>query len=76
MSLADLEAYINLQIPVIILIQAWKEDDSIPWANDWDDGHYVVVIGYDARINYIYLLFTLVINKEKSIFIINIYPAR
>lgn len=42
-----------MKIPVIILIQAWREDDDLsPWADDWDDGHYVVVIGYDAKYFY------------------------
>ena len=37
---------INKGIPVILLIQAWKEDDNIDWTTDFEDGHYVVAIGY------------------------------
>jgi hypothetical protein len=37
-------------VPVIILIQAWRDEDNLtPWVDDWEDGHYVVVIGYDAQ---------------------------
>jgi len=44
---------LKAKIPVILLLQAWKdEDDSTPYAVDFDDGHYVVAIGYDQQ--YIY----------------------
>lgn len=34
--------------PVITLVQAWTEKNMtlIDWKKDYDDGHYVVVIGY------------------------------
>lgn len=38
--------YIDKNIPVIMLIQAWKYDDKIEWKNDFEHGHYVVAIGY------------------------------
>lgn len=34
--------------PVIVLIQAWSEK-PVDYAKDWDDGHYVVAIGYDKK---------------------------
>jgi predicted double-glycine peptidase len=45
-SLDDLQALLDKKWPVICLIQAWHGSD-IDYANDWDDGHYVVAIGYD-----------------------------
>lgn len=38
---------IDSGIPVIVAIQAWTDSPQINWVNDWDDGHYVVAIGYD-----------------------------
>jgi uncharacterized protein YvpB len=33
-----------------VLIQAWKdENDTTPYPNDFEDGHYVVAIGYDKK---------------------------
>lgn len=45
-SLASLKKFIDRKIPVICLIQAWP-DKKVNFADDWDDGHYVVAVGYD-----------------------------
>jgi len=43
-----IKKYINKNIPVIILIQAWKKDnDDYKNTNNW--GHYVVVCGYNSK---------------------------
>jgi len=34
---------------VIVNGQAWRDDSGIPWANEWEDGHYMVVIGLDEK---------------------------
>jgi predicted double-glycine peptidase len=50
-SLSDLKETVNSGYPVIVLVQAWsgrkmsKED----WEKDWEDGHYVVVIGAERE---------------------------
>jgi len=49
LQLQDLHDYIDQGLPVLILIQAWPEQPVKNWTNDWQDGHYVVVIGYDDR---------------------------
>jgi predicted double-glycine peptidase len=51
MSKNDLFSYINKNIPVITLIQAWGEESDFNrhYAETWDDGHFVVVIGYSAK---------------------------
>jgi len=46
MTIADLKAWIDRKAPVILLIQAWT-DDAIDLSQTWDQGHYVVAIGYD-----------------------------
>ncbi|MFC1743919.1 C39 family peptidase [Candidatus Riflebacteria bacterium] len=54
LSLADLEKYYKKGIPVIVAYQAWKdEENKKPWAEDWIDGHYSIVIGIDE--NNVYL---------------------
>ncbi len=47
MHLADLKELLDKKQPVICLIQAWPER-QVNYATDWEDGHYVVAIGYDA----------------------------
>ena len=46
MQIADLESYIDQEIPILVMIQAWPENEPIDYPTAWDDGHYVVVIGY------------------------------
>ena len=48
LSLELLKEYINKEIPVIILIQAWKQDD-VDYENTYNWGHYVVVCGYNKK---------------------------
>ncbi len=47
MAIADVTGFIKKGIPVIVLLQAWTETPNVDWKNDWEDGHYVVAIGYD-----------------------------
>jgi hypothetical protein len=49
MSLPQLQDFVRRGLPVILLLQAWKdEDDPTPYPVDREDGHYVVAIGYDG----------------------------
>lgn len=45
-TIAALEKLIDTGSPVICLIQAWPER-KVNYAKDWEDGHYVVAVGYD-----------------------------
>ena len=47
-SLREVKRYINEGHPVIVLLQAWADRHMTlkDWRNDYDDGHYAVVIGY------------------------------
>lgn len=47
LTLADLESFIKAGIPVIIAAQAWRDNETASWTDDWDDGHYMIVIGLD-----------------------------
>jgi predicted double-glycine peptidase len=50
MTIALLQEYLVIRRPVIVLIQAWEdENDTTPYPTDFDDGHYVVAIGYDSQ---------------------------
>jgi predicted double-glycine peptidase len=45
MSIEDLKFYLNKKIPVLLVLQAWKYK-NILYEKDYNDGHYVVAIGY------------------------------
>ena len=45
----DLKRSIDKGIPSIVVIQAWNSNPKVDYDNDWDDGHYVVAIGYDEK---------------------------
>lgn len=46
-QIADLEAAVDRGEPPIVDIQAWNSG-APSWTGDWSDGHYAVMIGYDA----------------------------
>lgn len=46
MSIDDLARAVKEQRPVIVAIQAWVDRPG-KYADDWDDGHYCVVVGVD-----------------------------
>lgn len=47
MTLEEVKSWIDQRVPVILLIQAWADDPEKDYSTAWDDGHYVVAIGYD-----------------------------
>ncbi len=47
MSITQLKKILNEGRPVIIMIQAWPYYPNVNYKNDWDDGHWIVAIGYD-----------------------------
>jgi predicted double-glycine peptidase len=51
-SLKELKQFIDEGYPVIVLVQAWAERHMTieGWKTDYEDGHYVVVIGYQGPI--------------------------
>ena len=46
MTTEDIRRSIDKKHPVIITLQAYGSTD-VPYCDGWDDGHYVVAIGYD-----------------------------
>lgn len=46
MTLAQLKSSIQSGRPVVCLIQAWAEKKT-DYNTDWNDGHYVVAVGFD-----------------------------
>lgn len=52
MTAAKLEKYLDKRRPVILMIQAWAER-AVSYATAWDEGHYVVAIGYDEDVFYV-----------------------
>jgi predicted double-glycine peptidase len=55
LDLNALEAAVWEKIPVICAIQAWSDSKTpgFSWAKDWEDGHYVIIIGLDAKNVYV-----------------------
>lgn len=49
MTLIQLESYLRRKKPVIIALQAWRDEsqEKESWENIWNSGHYVVVVGFD-----------------------------
>lgn len=48
MLLSDLQSFIDDEVPVIVVIQAWNGSlEPVNYENEWDSGHYAVVVGYD-----------------------------
>jgi hypothetical protein len=52
MTIAQLRGFVDRGRPVLVALQAWTEAELHPsrtfWENDWEDGHYSVVIGMDS----------------------------
>lgn len=48
MTSFDLQDFVDQGIPVIIVLQAWGKGGT-NLAQSWEDGHYVVCVGYDAN---------------------------
>ena len=48
MTIEEVKRFIDKKIPVILLLQAWKENDK-DYKDCYDDDHYVVAIGYEEN---------------------------
>lgn len=50
--LDTVKQYLDENHPVIVVVQAWAQRYMTleDWRVDYDDGHYVIVIGYDDKI--------------------------
>ena len=46
MTLDEIKSDVKAKKLVIVAFQAWSEDPS-KYSDDWNDGHYAVVVGYD-----------------------------
>jgi predicted double-glycine peptidase len=53
LSLDDLRAALARGETAIVDLQAWREDEEVPWKERWDDGHYVVLVAMDERNAYV-----------------------
>lgn len=46
-DIGELKRTIDEGVPAIVVLQAWKDDSTTDYTDDWEDGHYVVAVGYD-----------------------------
>jgi predicted double-glycine peptidase len=59
MSVADVRDYLDRGIPVMMMLQAWVADRKRRgrlwkgYAEEWQEGHWVAAIGYDAGAIYL-----------------------
>jgi len=54
MTIYDVKQYLDKETPVILVLQAWTEERVVNWELDWEDGHYVVAVGYtDDRVLFV-----------------------
>ena len=55
MTEADLAGHLARGETVILDLQAWAEDDPTPddYSDNWEDGHYVVLVGMDDAYLYV-----------------------
>lgn len=53
-TLDDVKRHLDEGRPVIVAMQAWAERPltTKQWRENYDDGHYVVIIGYDGPVLY------------------------
>ena len=51
-TIRDVKRYIDARHPVIVLLQAWADKYMTlrDWRDDYDDGHYAVLIGYERGV--------------------------
>ncbi|MCX5795764.1 MAG: C39 family peptidase [Elusimicrobia bacterium] len=56
LSWDDLTEALKRRETVILDIEAWPENDPTPddWSDNWEDGHYVVLVGMDR--DFLYLM--------------------
>jgi ABC-type bacteriocin/lantibiotic exporter with double-glycine peptidase domain len=47
LSLRDLRGYIDSGRVIVCLMQAWDDEPGHDYTDTWNDGHYIVAIGYD-----------------------------
>jgi len=47
-TMSQIKANINEGLPTLIDLQAYRDNPFANWTKDWDDGHYNVLVGYDA----------------------------
>lgn len=45
---ADLAAELAARHPTIVDLQAWADSPPKSWADDWEDGHYVVLVAIEG----------------------------
>jgi ABC-type bacteriocin/lantibiotic exporter with double-glycine peptidase domain len=52
LSLKQVKEYVDKDIPVIVLVQAWAKRHLTleEWKENYDDGHYAIVIGHYGSI--------------------------
>lgn len=48
-TLETLKEHIKKGWPTLLMIQAWSRQENPDWKKEWDQGHYVIAIGFDDK---------------------------
>lgn len=48
MTIDDLARELAQRRPTIVDLEAWADPPRTSWADDWDDGHYVILVAIDG----------------------------
>jgi uncharacterized protein len=49
LTLEDLKRFLDNEHPVLVALQAWSEQKNVDYADKWNSGHYLLLIGYNAK---------------------------
>jgi predicted double-glycine peptidase len=49
MSMQQLRVCLERERPIMVMLQAWADPPPRSYKDHWDDGHWVVAIGYDTQ---------------------------
>ncbi len=49
MTVEELAAEVDQRKPPIVDLQAWSDAPRKDWSDDWDDGHYVILVAIDGE---------------------------
>ena len=49
LGLEELENAVQRGVTAIVGLQAWRDKEDRPWADNWEDGHYMVLLGMDRQ---------------------------
>jgi uncharacterized protein len=47
MTVSEIAAIVRTGSPVLVALQAWSDEPRSTYRDDWDDGHYAIIIAVE-----------------------------